>query len=118
MNNGKVVAPEYLLLPPELGQAILNYLAGRPYLEVFELVAGCRRWRRRSNGPRHPLRRKRLLDATGNIYCCGDSHRPDDADRQGNEPERDCDHDRGSSTVRALTLCHPARKSLGGGLPS
>ena len=38
--NGKVVAPEYLLLPPELGQAILNYLAARPYLEVFELVAG------------------------------------------------------------------------------
>jgi hypothetical protein len=32
-------APEQLLLPLELGQAILTYLAQRPYVEVFELVA-------------------------------------------------------------------------------
>ena len=38
--NGKLADPEYLALPPELGQAILNYLAARPYLEVFEIIAG------------------------------------------------------------------------------
>ena len=31
-----------LIIPRDLAQALLNYLAGKPYIEVFEFVAQLR----------------------------------------------------------------------------
>jgi hypothetical protein len=31
-----------LIIPRDLAQAILNYLAGKPYIEVFEFIAQLR----------------------------------------------------------------------------